>query len=223
MIKEFGILLQGAVLPWTKDVIKEFVKKFPNAQILLSTWKDENVNNIPCEIIQTIPPKPTFPHESNINFQIIGMQEGLKKINSEIILKCKTDQFIHNENIFQIYKEKCAPEKIMVTDFITYDNDYRASDFCQIATKKVLEEYWNKIPLYDGVSPIAPEVYLTKHYITKIKNDNGLWKDIMNDYFCFGNFHTDFQIEFEKFYSNSDKQIWFKKYGERSTYQKKNY
>ena len=209
--KEFGILLQGNIGPWTKEIVKEFVKKFPDAHILLSTWVGNDVKDIPCEVIQSDPPKPTYPHESNINFQIKGVQEGLKKINSKIVLKCKTDQIIHNRNIFNIYKEKCSPEKIMVSDLNTFDIEYRASDFCQIATKEILGEYWNEIPLYDGIHPIAPEVYLTEHYITKIKNDKGIWKDIMNNYFCIRNFHTDFQIEFEKFYSNLDKQKWFEK------------
>ena len=211
MSYEFGILLQGKVTSWTKHIIIEYQKKFPNSQILLCTWTNEDIEEILCDVVQIDPPEPTKPHESNINFQIIGAQSGLKNMKSKIVLKCKTDQFIHNKNIFDIYKNKCSPNKIMITDLVTYDKEYRTSDFCQIGTKQILEQFWNANPLYDGSFPIAPETYLTKNYIINAKKDTRPWKDIMNEYFCIMDFHLDFQIEFVKLYLDSAKQKWFEK------------
>jgi hypothetical protein len=206
-----GILLQGKVTNWTIDAIKEYKKKFPAAHILLSTWTTEDVSNVPCEVIQSEPPKPTFPHVSNINHQIIGAQVGLRIINADIILKCKTDQIIHNRKIFEIYKGSCFPNKIMITNLNTYLADYRASDFCQIGTKEILLQFWNSVQFYDGSYPVAPETYLTKNYVINVKNDNRSWRDVVDEYFCIKDFHLDFKIEFEKFEIDEKKQTWFEK------------
>lgn len=195
---EFGILLQGRVSSWTRDIVAEYKRNFPNAEIIFSTWKTNDDIDIDCEVIQSIQPPPTYPHNSNINFQIVGVQAGLKKMNSEIILKCRSDIFIHNKNIFKIFKESFLPEKIMITDIGTTPYDYQVSDFCLLATKEVLDEFWNDIPLYDGSYSIAPESYLAKNYVINIKKDKRPWKEIINEYFYIRDYHLDFQIEWEK-------------------------
>ena len=158
---EFGILIQGRVSSWTNDIINEYKKNFPDAEIVFSAWKDEDVGRINCKVIQSEKPSPTHPHSSNINLQIIGSREGLKEMSSEVILKCRSDIFIHNKNIFKIFKEKCSSEKIMVPDIGSYPFEYRISDFCLLGTKKVLSDFWNSLEFYDGSYAIAPETYLT--------------------------------------------------------------
>ena len=46
----FGILLQGRITKWTPSIIDEYTKNFPDAEILVSTWNDENVEDIKCKI-----------------------------------------------------------------------------------------------------------------------------------------------------------------------------
>ena len=201
---EFGVLLQGRVSSWTNDIINEYKKNFPNAEIVFSTWKNENVDGINCKVIQSEKPSPTHPHSSNINLQIIGSRAGLKAMSSEVILKCRSDIFIHNKNIFKIFKEKCSSEKIMVPDIGSYPFEYRISDFCLLGTKKVLSDFWNSLEFYDGSYAIAPETYLTKKYIVNFKKDKRPWKEIMRKYFYITDFHLDFQIEWEKLSINDD-------------------
>jgi hypothetical protein len=201
---EFGVLLQGKVSSWTNDIINEYKKNFPNAEIVFSTWKNENVDGINCKVIQSEKPSPTYPHSSNINLQIIGSREGLKAMSSEVILKCRSDIFIHNKNIFKIFKEKCSSEKIMVPDIGSYPFEYRISDFCLLGTKKVLSDFWNSLEFYDGSYAIAPETYLTKKYVVNFKKDKRPWKEIMRKYFYITDFHLDFQIEWEKLSTNDD-------------------
>ncbi len=207
-----GILVQGPITEWTTDIIKEYRENFDDIEILLSTWNNEDVSGIECEILQVEPPEKTYPHQSSINLQIKGAQEGLKRINADIILKTKTDQFIHNNEIFKIFEDECKEHQIMTTDLNSWrDKDYRITDFCQLATKKVLEEYWNNMPLYDGSYAIAPEVYLTKNYVVNFKKDNRPWNEIIDNYFCIKNYYKDFKIEFEKFVADESKQEWFRK------------
>ena len=195
----FGILLQGRITKWTPSIIDEYTKNFPDAEILVSTWNDENVEDIKCKIIQSEPPGRAGLSKSTVNFQIIGTNAGLKQIKSDVIMKCRTDQFIHNPNIFEIYSKNSYPNRIMVPDVGTYESiKHRTSDFCQLATKKLLETFWSKILLYDGSTYEEAGVYLTKNYILNIKNDFSPWQEIIRKYFCVKSYFDDFQIEWEK-------------------------
>ena len=109
---EFGILLQGRVSLWTKDIVAEYKKNFPDAQIVFSTWENEDPSGIDCEIIQTKKPAPTKPHDTHINAQIIGSQEGLKAIDSEILLKARSDIFIHIEKFLRYIEKNVIQKKL---------------------------------------------------------------------------------------------------------------
>tara|TARA_Y100000996_G_C22456275_1_gene616066 strand:+ start:215 stop:883 length:669 start_codon:yes stop_codon:yes gene_type:complete len=203
---KYGILIQGRASNWIKDIVLEYNSNFPEAEIVFSTWHGENVDNIECKIVQSelprAPPDAIFVDRQNINYQIVGVQNGLKKMNADIILKTRSDTFVHNENIFDIYNKNCSDEKIMAPDVGTFDFEYRISDFCAVATKKKLDEYWKDIELYDCKYAVAPETYLTKNYIQKIKKDFRPWKEILREYFYIRDFHIDFQIEYEKLSSS---------------------
>jgi hypothetical protein len=207
------ILMQGLISEWTSDIVNEYLVRFPDTRILVSTWTTENVEKINCEIIQTKPPEVTKPHKSTVNYQIIGTSEGLKKINKDgIILKCRTDQFIHNSKIFEIFEKECPKNKIMIPNHGTFNfKDYRTSDFCQVATKKILEDYWLNIPTYDGQTLIDAASYLTQNYVRKIKRDKESWATILQKYFFIKDYHDVFQIEWEKLNKNEIYQDTYKR------------
>ena len=216
---KFGILLQGLVNQSTIDIINEYKNNFPSAHILLSTWNTENTNDIPCEVVKSeSPPLVCLPNRPKISIdnQIVGTLAGLKKIRGDIIMKCRTEQFIHNEKIFQIYENCCPKNKIMVPDLGTYEDLVRTSDYCQVATKELLLEYWNSIPLFDEYHRILKKKpgslymdggsYFTQNYILRGKKDRRPWKIILREYFCVKSYHHDFQIEWEKLNNNLDYQ-----------------
>ena len=41
-----GILIQGSITEWTPHIINEYKENFPEAEILLSTWNNENIGDI---------------------------------------------------------------------------------------------------------------------------------------------------------------------------------
>ena len=199
MSNKLGIVLQGPISEWTSDIIEEHKVNFPDCDIVLSTWDNEDVSSFSCKIVKTKQPKISLPYNSNINFQITGARAGLKKINADIIMKCRTDQFVHNPKIFSIYNQYCTSEKIMVPDHGTSrSEEYRLSDICQIGTKKILNDYWNLMPLFDGSYPITPETYLTKNYVLNVKKDTRRWDITRKNYFCVRGFDEDFKIEWIK-------------------------
>ena len=196
MEKKYGILVQGSITEWTYDIIEEHKVNFPDCDIVLSTWDNEDVSSFSCKIVKTKQPKISLPYNSNINFQIIGAREGLKKINADIIMKCRTDQVIHNKHIFELYEQSHSKNKIMIPNFTTFDDiDYWASDICQISTRETLLDYWNSIEYFDGTCPPAVEIYLTTNYILRGKKDLSPWKEVLGKYFYVKDYVKDFQAE----------------------------
>ena len=199
MEKKYGILVQGSITEWTYDIIEEHKVNFPDCDIVLSTWITDDTKDVDCTVVKSIMPKKTAPHYYDINERIVVTNAGLEKINADIIMKCRTDQFVHNPKIFSIYNQYCTSEKIMVPDHGTSrSEEYRLSDICQIGTKKILNDYWNLMPLFDGSYPITPETYLTKNYVLNVKKDTRQWDVTRKNYFCIRGFDEDFKIEWIK-------------------------
>ena len=196
-----GILLQGRVSDWTIPIIEEHKVNFPNSEIVLSTWTSEDITGIPCKVIQSDLPKPTHPYKNTKDHQIIGCQNGLKEMTSDIILRCRSDQFIHNPNIFKIFLAEKSHDKIMHNSLgimNEFTRDYWISDFCQLSSKETLLNFWNSMPLFDGRYEMPSEIYFTRNYVLKFKKDNRPWKITQKEYFISKDFHDDFQVEWEK-------------------------
>ena len=193
-----GILLQGAVTDWSERIVTEYQENFPDAEILYSTWKTQNVENITCDVLQLDEPE-NVPSSFHVNYQVKGALEGLKKMNADIIMKCRTDQIIRNKHIFELFEKANSKNKIMIPNFITFDDiDYWASDICQVATRETLLEYWNSIKYFDGTCLPHVEIFLTTNYILHAKKDLSPWKEVLGKYFYVKDFVKDFQVEWPK-------------------------
>lgn len=195
-----GILLQGRISDWTRSIIEEYQINFPESEILLQTFSDD-ISNIPCNVIQSISPEPTYPFQSTINFQIKGSQEGLRNMSADIIMKCRSDFFVHNPEIFNIFLEENIHGKIMYAEFNLKKEElgYWVADFSQVSYRDTLLEFWNSMPFDDGKVNVDTEIWLTKNYVLKTKNDSRPWNSIKSKYFIPKGYHEVFQIEFEKF------------------------
>ena len=204
-----GILVQGAITDWTEKAIRKYQENFPNAEILCSTWKSQNIENIPCKVLQLDEPNK-FPLDAHINHVRIGALEGLKKMNADLIMKCRTDQIIENKHIFELFEKSNSRTKIMIPNFGTFDNiDYCASDICQISTREKLLEYWDSIEYFDGTYIPHPEIYFTMNYILHAKKDLSPWKEVVGKYFYVKDYVEDFQIKWEKMTPEWNIKIFF--------------
>ena len=203
-----GILLQGEIRSWTIPIIDEYKKNFPDSEIVLSTWNNDDVSNIPCKVVQGELPELPSQYKSSKNYQIEGCKNGLKIMKSEIILKTRTDFFVHNPNIFKLFVEENSYEKIMYphSGLKKEFRKYWITDFCQLSSKNTLSLYWNLMPLHDGRNNMAAEEYFTKNYVLKIKKDSRPWETTHDTYFIRKRYHEDFQIEFEKYVNNETYQ-----------------
>lgn len=181
---------------------------FPESEIILSTWDYEDISNIPCKVVQSKIPEETHPYKSSKNYQIIGCRNGLKEMESEAILKVRSDIFVHNPNIFKIFFDENSENKIMYCylGLMKEFRDYWINDFCQISSKRTLLNYWNSMPLHDGHDNLSAETYFTRNYVLHNKNDFRPWTETHDEYFIKKRYHEDFQIEFERFVTNNNYQ-----------------
>jgi len=214
--KDVSIIIRGKISEWTKDIVQEYQSKFSNAELIVSTWKNEKTDDISCKIVKTSEPEIPTPHKSMINHQAIVAKEGLKKASREIIMVCRSDQFVHSQNIFQIFKNECQKSKILVSTFPGFLNgtpddyryEYAICDFCQIGMNDLIHDFWDSVPHFDGSESISVARTLTKNYVKNVKKDNGKWKNIKENYFHELDYYKIFRIEWEKpikseFYANS--------------------
>ena len=204
--KKIGIVIRGSISAWTKDIVREYQKRFSFAEIIVSTWDNQDTKGISCKIIKSKSPETTSPHKSNINHQVLQAQAGLRGTSADIIMMCRSDQFIHNSKIFEVYDRFCPKTKILVTSVFSFikgvpmnsSYEYFVSDLCQITTNKIMHDFWDHIPHYDGSKAVSMESYIVENYVRNIKNDKRKWIRIKDEYFYERDYYEDFRIEFEK-------------------------
>lgn len=107
--EKLAIIVQGPYLEkenFTLETLRIYRKNFPNSLIILSTWSvpkydDFCLKEINVKIILNA--KPTYFGNSNINLQIVSTKSGIllaKKLGAFYALKTRTDQRIHNPNLY---------------------------------------------------------------------------------------------------------------------------
>lgn len=201
-----GIIIRGKISDWTLDIINEYEAKFPNSEIILSTWENEKTDEFDCKVVKSIEPKIPEPHKSMINHQSILAKEGLKKTNRDVLMVCRTDQFIHSQKIFEIFYDESLKSKILVSTFPGFVNgtrndstyEYAMCDFCQIGYSNLIHGFWDHVPFFDGSRSIAVGRELVENYIKNVKSDFRKWKIVKGEYFLEKNYYKDFKIEWQK-------------------------
>ncbi len=108
-IERFAIILQGSVLDedyFTIETCKLYRQLFPDALVILSTWKISDVlkNNLSDISVHWIENEvPANPGISNINMQITTSKEGVllaKRLGANYALKTRTDQRIYHPSLY---------------------------------------------------------------------------------------------------------------------------
>jgi len=125
------ILVRGKIEDRTKFVLKSIRETFPSSTIILSTWKDENVQDLDFDILveNEDPGAEVFnapknaqkdnngnaifklngkkyinkPKPNNVNRIIKTIQNGLEKVNTKYVLSIRTDIILQNKNFLKYW------------------------------------------------------------------------------------------------------------------------
>jgi len=111
--KEYTILLQGVINPKT---FKLWIKNYSDYTVVVSIWEDEDLSDykIPTnwKVIKNKYPLVRFRKQANLDYQIITTLAGLESVDTEWVIKMRTDEYYSNlEKVLE--KMKNNPHKIV--------------------------------------------------------------------------------------------------------------
>lgn len=156
-----AIVLQGPVIKrydFTLETIKLYIKRYPKAYIILSTWVDDwEIINKKFDSKQTyvcLSEKPEISGRGNINMQRISTLAGIKKakeLGCQYVLKTRTDQRIYGENVlalfikliqmFPISKKLFPNTRLITTNLCTFKN--RLYNICDMLMFGYIDDVYN--------------------------------------------------------------------------------
>lgn len=111
MIKDIDIsvLVQGEVNEKTIECIKSIKKKLPKAEIIISTWKNQNkqiLDLLKEEYVIQLDDPGSVKGLNNTNRQIYGRKKGLEECNKTYTLIIRSDSIIVNLNFIKAFIEQ---------------------------------------------------------------------------------------------------------------------
>ncbi|MEI0799467.1 WavE lipopolysaccharide synthesis family protein [Brachyspira intermedia] len=141
--KDISVVVQGAIdQKYTNDCLKSIRKYLPDSEIILSTWKDSNVDGLDYDILLLNEDPGGFPMSefeiNNVKRQILSTKNGINKSNNKYILKIRSDIELTNNRFIKFYskykkyntKFKFVNERILVSSLATRDPYYWETPFC---------------------------------------------------------------------------------------------
>lgn len=180
--KNTAIVVQGPITPATHSILEYYTKHFSN--VILSTWKPEvdlSKYGLVAAIFNDIP----LGAPSNRPLQRLSTCKGLEKakeLGFERVLKCRTDHFVKNTEIVDIFnkeldehpiddRDKLAnmkSRKIILNTGTTLEKGwghFHASDFLMFGHIDDMIQYWT----YDN-----PHYQPFALYQKDIRTDRGI-------------------------------------------------
>lgn len=174
-----SVLMQGPVTPHTKDAVASVRKWFPDAELVLSTWNEQDVEGLDIDYsVWTVDPGPGAPEamalqRGNLVRMVVGVKNGLLGVHNQLVLKVRSDVVFTGDGCLAHLDEwerrrtgdEVFGRRIMVPSTGTADPDvhlcFHVSDWVMLGDKTDLQFLFD-VPLTDDCwhPPISPEQYL---------------------------------------------------------------
>jgi len=165
-IYDVGLVLQGPInhkADFTYRTVLRYLKCFPNAVVILSTWEDEDLSKFDHlrdaqlfnERFKLVTQKqPTYRGISNINMQIASTNAGLDAVanlNLDYAIKSRTDQCLFDpmslknlKALLGSYPSSRAHGRIVGLSLNSFlFRPYGLSDMFQFGRFSDIQAYWN--------------------------------------------------------------------------------
>jgi hypothetical protein len=234
--EDVAIIIQGPIFTeknFTVNTIMLYKKLFEDAQIILSTWVDQNTKSIEqirglgVQVIQN--EYPNFKIKNNFLLQLLSTLEGIKfaKANKNVkyVLKSRTDQRIYNQHSLSLMKSLIAAFPVKGGEGYTQINRvigisidsfkyriYGLGDFMHFGEIEDIERYWapDILESYPENEIYTPEQFLCREFLKKT-NWNVLdtvedwWKALANRFIVMDQMSLDFI--WPKYTSNENRWV----------------
>ena len=168
---EISVIVQGPIhKQGTKKTLKSIRKYLPNAEIILSTWENSNVDGLDFNILvlNKDPGVTIFENKENktnsINRIIISSKNGIENATRKYVLRIRSDLILKNANILKLTddfnvrdnKVSLFKQRIFAYDIFSIKYDcknnvrqrmlFHISDWCYFGLKEDVLELFN-LPL----------------------------------------------------------------------------
>lgn len=122
--KEISVVVQGPIhKKRTRKTLQSIRKNLPNAEIILSTWENSNIDGLEYDIlILNKDPGAELQKKfkrkvlyNNMNRMILSTNNGLNRVSRKYTLKLRTDACIDNLGFlraFDLFPERCERYKL---------------------------------------------------------------------------------------------------------------
>lgn len=159
-----AVVMQGPILlsnDFTFETLKLYGKMFPQTRLILSTWEDENAEELikirELGVDVVLNKKPTYAGPANINFQVVSASSGMKRakeVGCRYALKTRTDQRIYSENslrlcrgileLFPLKSKLCQKDRLVAFNLNTFKYRlYGISDMINFGNIDDMVDYWS--------------------------------------------------------------------------------
>lgn len=116
MVKDADVtfVVQGPIVELTAKVLESISRLFPSSQIILSTWRGQDVSSfsdIPhLNVVKSRDPGAVSDHEAgskldNVNRQIVSSKAGLEEVTTGYVVKTRTDIVFTKPNILKLFSK----------------------------------------------------------------------------------------------------------------------
>jgi hypothetical protein len=104
-------------------------------KVIISTWDDEPINQYNENGIEVIKSNKPVNGVGNMNYQIVSSFEGIKKTESKLVAKMRSDQIIHKDSMN--YLNNFITDNIDDTDLMYSDGSKRKGNVFVIGMNKI--------------------------------------------------------------------------------------
>lgn len=178
--ENISIIIQGPIYEGvTSKTIDNIKEKFPNSEIILSTWENSNLEDIDIDNIIVIENKdpggyPIYDSPKILNAsnrQIVSTLTGLKRASKKYALKIRTDMYFENTNFLDYWGKfpkrhdeyKILKERVLLSTSFAPNprrepKPYHPSDWFFFGLREDLLNIFN--------SPLCPEPSTSRYFET---------------------------------------------------------
>ena len=167
---DISVVVQGAINDSLTPICLESIRKYlPKAEIILSTWKDSNINGLDFDILveNEDPGAVKLDIVNNVtnnqNRQLISTRNGINKATRPYILKLRTDfeikstkfieyfnKFNVRNNEYNIFRHRIIVSSVFSREFSCYNHRpvlFHPSDFFLFGLAEDIADYYKDIRL----------------------------------------------------------------------------
>lgn len=128
------IVLQGPIWKNTINTAKQYLELPFINKVIISTWVDENIESSISDRLEVIKSNKPVNGVGNMNLQIVSSLEGIKKTDSKIVAKMRSDQIINNDSMNYLYD--FITKNINDTDLVYSDGTKRKGNVFVVGMNK---------------------------------------------------------------------------------------